>query len=120
MVASAVSSTADGLPTLVAQPGWRRGREERVRLRNGREYIEGYALWLCQCHCGEPNCKDQVAGRGKRMRAGDQVSCGALRGNAEIRRAARLKTPAKRRRAISMMGVRAKSEKHRMKARPTK
>jgi len=74
----------------------------------GREETAGHARWLCQCSCGEPACKGRVTVRGKLLRAGGQVSCGALRGNPELRRAARLKVPPKRRLAIARMGAAAR------------
>lgn len=68
----------------------------------------GGAAWLCDCSCGDPECLRQVKVRGAKLRAGRVVSCGRLRANAGVRREARMKLPAKRRKAIARMGADAR------------
>jgi hypothetical protein len=61
------------------------------------------ALWLCECRCGVRKVVSS-----KRLRNERTVSCGCYRANPEIRRAARMKVSAKRRRAIAKMGAAAR------------
>lgn len=58
-----------------------------------------HSMWFCQCDCGEVTIT-----RGYRLLEGRAVSCGCARRDPEIRRAARLKTPARRRHEIAVMG----------------
>ena len=75
------------------------------------------AEWLCDCTCGSV-----VWVRGTRMTQGKQVSCGCQRADPAVRRAARLVTSPKRRKAISVLGGKALSKARRMAslARKTK
>lgn len=69
-----------------------------------REYaglLDCKAAWLCDCECGRT-----AVVRGDRLRTGHTVSCGCWRESSEIRQAARMQTPAKRRREIAAAGAR--------------
>ena len=68
----------------------------------------GGAFWLCDCACGQEACRRKTKVRAAKLRSGAIVSCGALRGNAGIRQAARAKTPARRRKQIARAGARAR------------
>jgi hypothetical protein len=61
------------------------------------------SLWLCECECG-----NRIVASSKLLRRGSVVSCGCWRSNPEVRRAARMKTSAKRRREIARMGAAAR------------
>lgn len=61
------------------------------------------AMWLCQCDCGQ-----QTLVRGAKLRSGRVVSCGCWRADPNVRQAARMKTPARRRKQIAKMGNAAK------------
>jgi hypothetical protein len=82
--------------------------------RYGRLVVLEYAgtnnsrnsMWYCLCDCGTG-----VIASSKRLRNGRSVSCGCYRANPEIRRAARMKTPARRRKAIARMGGEARRSK---------
>jgi hypothetical protein len=62
------------------------------------------AAWLCQCECGSA----PLVVRGDRLRTGGIVSCGCWRADKDVRQAARLKTPAKRRSQIASLGAKAR------------
>jgi hypothetical protein len=65
----------------------------------GREE-DGHAAWRVRCDCGTITTV-----RGARLRAHRQVSCGCERADPEIRQAARMQVPAKRRQEIAQMGA---------------
>jgi hypothetical protein len=64
----------------------------------------GHALWLCDCECGQDGCLGQVKVRGTKLRSRITTSCGRARANRDIRQAARMQTPARRRTEIAKMG----------------
>ena len=72
------------------------------------------ALWLCECVCGK---RKPVSS--KHLRNGRAVSCGCYKANPVIRRAARMKVSARRRKAIARMGAVA-SIASRANARPSR
>lgn len=86
------------LPSLVVDETGHRYDRLMVLSYAGRA-PSGHALWLCRCDCGK-----QVTVRGNKLRGGTQVSCGCWRANPDVRQAARMKTPARRRKAIASMG----------------
>jgi hypothetical protein len=57
------------------------------------------AMWLCQCDCGQ-----QPIVRGAKLRSGRVVSCGCWRADHDVRQAARMQTPVRRRKQIAKMG----------------
>ncbi len=63
-----------------------------------------HAEWPYLCDCGAKGWA-----RGTRLTQGRQVSCGCYRADPAVRRAARMRTPAKRRREIARMGGRIRS-----------
>lgn len=65
--------------------------------------LKTHAMWKCRCDCGQITL---VSGR--KLRTGTTVSCGCARADAEVRRAARLATPKRKRRAIAKLGARAR------------
>jgi hypothetical protein len=83
-----------------------RGRRfGRLRVpRNAEpEVREGKAYWPTICDCGN----EQVI-RGTKLTSEEVVSCGCAKADPEVRRAARLQTPAGRRKAISREGAEAR------------
>jgi hypothetical protein len=60
---------------------------------------DGHARWPCLC-----DCTGRALVRGSKLVAGLIVSCGCYRADPAVRQAARLRTPAKRRREIAGMG----------------
>jgi hypothetical protein len=68
----------------------------------------GGSAWLCDCGCGDADCRRHIIARGAKLRSGRIVSCGRQRANSGVRRAASLKTPAARRKAIAAMGAAAR------------
>jgi len=81
----------------------------------GRLVVEDYAgsdtggaLWWCSCECG-----GRIKTRGKRLRTGRTVSCGCWRADHDVRQAARLKVPRRRRREIARLGNRARRKEAR-------
>lgn len=81
-----------------------------------REYVgvdlRDCALWRVVCDCG----RERIV-RGGKLRAGRVVSCGCERADPAVRRAAREKVPARRRREIARMGQRACAEARARKGR---
>jgi hypothetical protein len=67
----------------------------------------GRAAWLCECACGNRKVISS-----KQLRAtgweGRAISCGCMRANPDVRRAARMVTPARRREEIASMGGEAR------------
>lgn len=70
--------------------------------------IHGRAYWPCLCECGK---KKLVSG--KLLANGRAVSCGCFRADPNVRQGARMKVPAKRRRAIALAGAKASVEARR-------
>jgi hypothetical protein len=64
-----------------------------------RDRADDHAMWACECDCGA-----RVTVRGAKLRSGAIRSCGCLRADPGIRRAARLQVPERRRRAIARAG----------------
>ena len=63
----------------------------------------GSSYWPCRCDCGR-----EVVARGSKLLSGRVKSCGCYRASPDVRRTARLQTPARRRRAIAKSGAKAR------------
>lgn len=66
------------------------------------------AYWLCLCDPALGGDGNRVEVRGDRLRNGRTVSCGCWRADPNIRQAARMKTPPRRRKQIAIMGGQAR------------
>jgi hypothetical protein len=82
-------------PPIISLRGVRFGRllipaDAEPEIRNRHAY------WPCVCDCGA-----RIVARGSKLRAGRIVSCGCWRADPAVRRAARMRLPAHRRRALA-------------------
>jgi hypothetical protein len=71
-----------------------------------RDYVPGKggkAYWPTVCDCG-----NEQTVRGTKLTREETVSCGCQKADPEVRREARLQTPARRRKAISREGAAAR------------
>jgi hypothetical protein len=68
------------------------------------ENVRGHAYWRCRCDCGA----DTVV-RSQKLTSGRIVSCGCFKADPAVRQAARMRTPAARRRQIARLGAAARS-----------
>lgn len=84
--------------------GMRFGRLVVQEYDEARTPGDHHAHWRCVCDCGQ-----SVVVRGAKLTAGRVVSCGCWRADPAVRQAARLRTPARRRKQIAKLGGRAKN-----------
>jgi hypothetical protein len=68
----------------------------------------GHAYWTCTCVCGTVK---QVRGNRLLAKRNPVRSCGCYRANSDVRAAARMEVPAKRRHEIAAMGGAARAKK---------
>jgi hypothetical protein len=76
-----------------------------ISTRAQPEIRGGYAWWPCTCECG-----GKIWAPGNKLQGGRVVSCGCYRADPAVRRAARLRIPARRRREIARMGAAARAK----------
>jgi hypothetical protein len=81
----------------------------RLKVQEYAGLLDAKAAWQCRCECrGKTGHPGQAIARGDRLRTGRIVSCGCERADPNIRQAARMKTPPKRRVQIARMAARAR------------
>lgn len=76
---------------------------DRLRVIKLERMAHGHAYWMCKCACGR-----RVVARGTLLVNGRVRSCGCLRAEPEVRRAARMQVTPRKRRAIARAGARAR------------
>ncbi len=69
----------------------------------------GHGHWLCLCDPKLGGCGEPTVVRDQKLEDGLIVSCGCWRADPAVRLAARLKTPAKRRKQIAQIGARMRN-----------
>lgn len=75
----------------------------RLKVQSYAGLVDAKAGWNCRCECGAA-----VVARGDRLRTDRVVSCGCWRADKDVRQAARMKTPPKRRAQIARVGAAAR------------
>jgi hypothetical protein len=90
---------------VVDETGHRYGR---LKVLEYAGLLDGKAAWHCACECnGETGYPGKATARGDKLRTKRIVSCGCWTADPDVRQAARMKTPAKERKAIARLGAAA-------------